>query len=265
LIKLIIVGIIAVLVLTTMGIGTEFLKDAGKFVKDKVDTGNEQDDPSLDKVGNTVDKTGTRLCDLEINFLGAVSGDALSDSINLWHGNHLADNHPLVSSGFLDPRVIEYKWKCPELDTQPANLSWIESLQFDLMSVVPNADISDNVFEGEQLIFESAYTVQSPKKVRFHITGESITNDYDFVGIQRNSLVTEQSNGPFSKSQSLSAGTTLPAAYDIRLYIDDVVEDDYIMEFWNEEWRVNDKNTGTHFDYTICKPGNYNDATGFCN
>jgi len=61
---------------------------------------------------------------------------------------------------------------------------------------------------------------------------------------------------PFTDSFRLGVGEDFPIDVVVgRIYLDDVTEDNYLMEFWYDSFPVNNKNVGKHFFKDLCKPG----------
>ena len=240
-IKLIIIGIIAVTVLSMMGIGAGFIEDLGDYAKEQVASKADQDAPDPSTVGNTIENnqgTGKRVCNVKIELVGSATGIILSDKVKLWNGvpSGGGDFFAGVPTPDHDPAVIHYQWFCKG-EASPLSL-----LGF--------------VFEDNFRKFGQTLALTETKNditIRFHVTGESKSNGLELTGTERENSTTQLLK--FSGKQDFGSGISFPLEFNIPIYIYNVVEDNYILDYWTQEFELNDRNPGHHFKYTMCKSG----------
>ncbi len=187
---------------------------------------NDQADPSIANSGNLAKDTGTRVCNLKINVVGSASGVIFSDDLKLFVGDFgLFANH--------DKSIIRYQWYCTGL---PSTASWF--------SFYGEKAISD--LEQQNLLRSEGQTI------RIKLDGESKTTGKLLVGKQ-----SENSNVLINQFQDITEipqGAEFPVGWNVRIFLYDVTEDDYNIEFWSEDFRINDQPVSTHIKYDLCRP-----------
>jgi len=93
----------------------------------------------------------------------------------------------------------------------------------------------------------------SGEVVRVNFIGSSVTRPaFNLYSPDFPSLGIEES--PFTKSATFDEGSNFPIQYRIKLILVDVTEDNYNIEFWFDDYLVNNKPVGTFFTKAICKP-----------
>ena len=242
---LIVLVIIAVVVMYVMGIGVGFIEDLGDAIKEKVKAEADQDAPDVSTVGNTEENnvgTGKRVCNVKIELVGSATGIILSDKVKLWNGKPSGggDFFGGIATPSHSPDVINYQWFCKG-----------EASTLSLLGFV----FEDNFRRyGDSLATTLALTeTKNDLTIRFHITGESKTNGLELTGTERERSTIQLLE--FSGKQDFSSSVSFPLEFNIPIYIYNVVEDNYVLDYWSEEFVLNDRNVGHHFKYTMCKSG----------
>ena len=89
--------------------------------------------------------------------------------------------------------------------------------------------------------------------VRMYFTGDSMENSgKEMVASKTPDGAVDQLQ--FSGKIVIAEGTDYPASYNIPIYLYDVTEDNYLVEYWTDSYIMNDKNPNHHFTYRLCKP-----------
>jgi len=60
---------------------------------------------------------------------------------------------------------------------------------------------------------------------------------------------------PFTKVKQLPKGADFPYDYRIDLVLEDVTEDDYLITFWDANYKQNGEAVGHMFEFVVCRPG----------
>ncbi len=221
-----------VLVLSILGIGEEFFRDIASSAQEQREQQNDQASPDLQTTGNFAKNTGTRVCNIRVDFVGLVSKvdaygfNVLGDDIFIYMGDHgiLAETLGQLTQ---DKSIIKYQWFCIG---DPVALTW--NLQKNSLSALAFFD----TFDGEivRMKFE-AFSMDTGKNM-FDKTG----------GIQ------------FQAKQTLPFGNTGTTTLDVTIFLEDVTEDNYNLRFWSDTSRVGvggpTKDLGHKFSYDLCKP-----------
>lgn len=195
----------------------------------------DQADPSVQDVGNFADDTGTRVCNLKVEFVGSAEGIPLSDDIRIFQGSGFIGIFPPTH----DTSIIKYRWFCSDAGVNQASF-------LDMFSFVAQDKLSNL---GEELNLSATKT---QIEVRFHFTATSLTNGNRMIASQ-----TSDGNVnllQFSDKQILGANLSFPITVNVPVFLYKVTEDDYNIQFWNEEFKINDKPVGHRFSYNLCVP-----------
>lgn len=246
LVILIIVGIIAFSIF-----GSAFT-DFQKQLADKQRIEDTQDEPEPEEVGGTPEETDV-LCNLRIEFVGSAQGELLDDKVTLHHGSFQA-NTPENVLGFRghDTAVAHYKWFCPEGVNEASLL--------DLMGFHAGANL-----QQANLQLAHIWTQQVDVDIFINFDGFSLTSGSQLTACEKGvGCDVSDKNLEFSGRDTILQGTEFPYAYSVPIYLYDVIEDDYRIDFWSEDFRMNDKPVNSKFKYTVCKAGNYDEAKKTC-
>jgi len=225
---IVIIGLI--LVLSILGIGADFFADLQKSVKEKQEEQNDQANPSIQEIGNFAKDTGTRVCNLRVDFIGIVStADAygfniIGDDIFIYMGDH-GSFVEFFGQLTQDKSIINYQWFCAD---DLASLSWnLQKLQ--LLGFLDD-------FDGEivRMKFE-AFSKGTGK------------NMFDKLGKTQ-----------FQAKQILPFGDTGTTTLTVSIFLEGVTEDNYNLRFWSDTSRIGvggpTKDLGHKFSYDLCKP-----------
>lgn len=245
----IIIGIVAIGFLFITGIvafslfGSAFT-DIQRQLDERVELQNEQVNPNVRQIGNLAKDTGTRVCNLKVTFVGSAQGNLFNNDLDLFHGKFvgLFSDVDISLSGITprhDDSIAIYKWFCQ--DPGPEQASFLDILSFHSDANLLNL-ASNDIFQTQQAI-----------QLRMHFDGTSLTNGKRLVGSQEPDGIVNLLE--FSGSQRIALNTPLPLAYSIPVFLYDVTEDNYDIEFFSKQYKMNDKPVLSKFIYTICKPG----------
>lgn len=263
--------LIAALILTfsVLGIGGAFwdsvITTAEEKLKRQNDDNTATNDPDVSTTGTFAKDTGTRVCNLNIKFVGTVDGNLLSDDINLFHGDYQYTVNSDVwvqlnseidqitgttGNEFFNTNVVEYLWVCTDDNkTDLANASWIDLALFNWSARIGNPAISD--LGVTKLSLEEI--TGGEKTVRYNFYAEKLDDRSKRLSAKTLESSTEVKTD-FQARQILADGTKLPANYNVNQWLYDVTEYDYMLTFWSDEWLVNDKRVNQEFQYKICRP-----------
>lgn len=228
-VALIVVGIIAFSFFgTEIGkLYDDFQASIQEAEEDKKDTGTA--DP--DKVGNTV---GER-CNLRVTFVGAI------DAINLYGVNPFDEglylylgNHPLpeLLGAFpdFDDSIVKYQWFCQSVSPLSIIEYNLQKNSFQTLSVFDRTS-------GEEI------------RIKF----EAFSKETGLNMIDKRNVIV------FQNEQKLSFDEDYPVALNVEIFVEDVVNDDYDLEFWDEKDNVGvngaPKTKGTRYHYDLCEAG----------
>jgi len=218
----------AVVILSMLGIGASFFEGIQASIQEQQDQQNDSADPDNARVANLAKDTGTRVCDLKLEFVGAITDDLTSDDRKIFMG----DGVSIFDTIKRDNSVIRYQWSnCGELSLA----SFFATLSFNAEKLALNS-IFSNTSDGEV--------------VRFKFCGNSIANGKSLYSPNAPSPVC-----PFQDQITLSVGAKFPIAFRVPVFLEDVTEDSYYIEYWNDNFQVNDQPVGKRFQYNLCKPG----------
>ena len=256
---LIIVVIVAVIGASFLGFSvTDFANDIKNKIADEKETERRTegvtDDPDVNTQGSNKEKTGGTECDLQVNFVGSISGknnlDTFflgKDGINVWHGD-FGNNRQIGSFTTTkhDTSVINYNWfNCSDnLDPKTGLKQNSIISAFETFSI-----LSAHNLKTMQL--NSVTDLQSNTDLWFEFTGKSLNGNGDFVGKVREGADPQLQ---FSGVQSFNIGLTLPSEYDVGVIVRDVPLDNYDIKFWTPDWQSNDEIAGHKFSKHICLP-----------
>lgn len=235
----IILGLVGIGFLLIFGIvAYSLFSDAFDKVAETLDeqqkSQNDQVAPGVEDVGNLAKDTGGRVCNLKVEFVGSGTGESFSDDVKLWNGNQ---NFFGITAKH-DPAVIHYQWFCVgQASLTDMMLFSAESKLMSLASLVENNLLrtTDNVI------------------VRMYFTGDSLSNGRELVASKTPGGPVDQLQ--FSNKIVIAEGTDYPFSFNIPVYLYDVTEDNYLVDYWNDQYIFNERNPGHHFTYKICKPG----------
>lgn len=221
--------------------------DLQKQVDERVAIQNDQSGADVQSVGNLAIDTGTRVCNLKVEFVGMAKGNLLDSDIRTYSGNFLKSSFFTINNAF-DPdafntNVLEYQWYCTDPGPEQASL-------LDLLSF--HAEANANSLGGK-LATGNIFETDTELNLRFLFTGDSINTGKKLVASKTPNGVVDQLE--FSDKVVIPNGTPFPLAYGVPVYLYDVTEDDYRIKFWNQDFTHNDKPVGFKFDHKICKPG----------
>lgn len=200
-------------------------------------------------------KTGDVLCNLKLNLVGSISGQYFNNDIEFHHGSFQTEPSVFFNTLDHDPSVIKYKWYCPEGPNKASLLDYMSlfgEIKLEEMSLAL-ANVNAERDAGATI------------KYWWHVIGTNQDTGETMTGKLRTSDPDAQRVSEFFKSGILRQGTPLPSSYNVEITIIDVIEADYDLEFWNPDWEVNDRSPNFHFNYAVCKSGNYNEALKRCN
>ncbi len=238
-VSLIILGIIGIVVYSMF---TETIDDIFEKIKKEQQEQDDQVKPTQTDTGNTVDKTNTgRECNVRIDMVGSAYGRLLDNKVDLYHGTYLETANLGVLTGFHDNGVINYQWFCTGDGINSA--SWFDMQTFAWDDKLNSLSLQLNN------VFESGDNVD----LRFFVEGTSKTNGLELFAKQSpTATVTKKL---FSDNIEIAEGTQFPYEYTVPVFLYDVPEDDYSLKFWNDDFKVNDRNAGHKFSYSMCEAG----------
>lgn len=181
------------------------------------------------------------VCDIRIIFRGIIhdrdfeffSADAsfFTDERFIYIDNNqgISNWDILTGQPNLDP--VDYTWFCDFTDPL-ASFSWTQQTADDLTP----------------LAFVLGEEQTAGEVVRFKFFLESKTNgdrafDFDGLGL----------NEPFQGSTTLPIGSEFPFTWQFSVKLEGITNDHYTMDFFNEDFSVNNRNVNHHFTEDICR------------
>ena len=232
---LIIVLVVAVIGASFLGFSvTDFLDDVKKTVDEQTKIANTQGDPDVTTTGNFVEDTGTRSCNLKVEFVGTITGDLLTDNPNVFNGKYLQDGFSLPDH---DDSVINYQWYCQ------GEASLLDMIAFSF---------ADN---ARNLELQNVFNIENEQQLRFYFSGESKNTGNKLVACQEDeNCADSEKRNEFIGSVKINAGTTLPSGFNVPIYLYDVTEDDYNISYKSDNLNINDRPVNTVFYYDLMKP-----------
>lgn len=232
---LIIVIVVAVIGASFLGFSvTDFLDDVKKTVDEQTKIANTQGDPDVTTTGNFVEDTGTRSCNLKVEFVGTITGDLLTDNPNVFNGKYLQDGFSLPDH---DDSVINYQWYCQ------GEASLLDMIAFSF---------ADN---ARNLELQNVFNIENEQQLRFYFSGESKNTGNKLVACQEDeNCADSEKRNEFIGSVTINAGTTLPSGFNVPIYLYDVTEDDYNISYKSDNLNINDRPVNTIFYYDLMKP-----------
>lgn len=232
---LIIVLVVAVIGASYLGFSvTDFADDIKNKVDEQTKKANDQSDPDVETVGNFVEDTGTRSCNLKVEFVGTIAGDLLTDSPNVFNGKYLQDGFSLPDH---DDSVINYQWYCK------GEASLLDMLAFSF---------ADN---ASKLQLQNVFEIENEQSLRFYFSGESKNTGNKLVACQDDeNCANSEKLTTFSDEVMISAGTQLPSGFNVPVYLYNVAEDDYKISYKSDNLNINDRPVNTVFYYDLMKP-----------
>ncbi len=239
-----------ILILSIMGIGGSFFDKLNASIEDRIRVQNAQADPDIKNTGNFAIDTGTRVCDLRLDFVGSVSANSLvvTGGISLWQGSFAFD---FITGDLHNINVVEYKWLCPQIGLTQTN--WFELMENSWLSYVGNPPIQTFASLEQQNILDGL--IDDDIRIWWFFEGTSNNNGKNLIARSEDKLSSPLHDGAFSNFQVIRAGTISPSEFKVTVWLYDLTEDDYSIEFWNPDFPVNNKRVNHHFFIDICKPG----------
>ena len=236
-----------VLILSIMGIGGSFWDKVNADIDQRLKLQRSSGDADLSTQGNYAEDTGTRVCDLQLNFVGSISGNGIDaligsvDGVKLFMGSNPLD---FLIGDLHNNAIMTYKWLCTNTGLTQTN--WLEVWQ--------NSVSSNSVVGFTQAnIFDSKF--DNDVRIWFFLEGSSLNTGKILIGKASHDDTVNQNPPVFSDFQLIKGGTTSPAEFRVTVRIFDTTEDDYTIEFWNDKYPINDKRVNHIFTAKICKPG----------
>lgn len=220
---------------------SDLVEDAQAFVQEQEEKRNDSTNPDLDKVGNFAKDTGTRVCDLEVNFVGVIGGhDFYKSAIDgenlttedtfLYLGDHGKDIFGIIEI-IENPNenIIDYQWHCKgEAGT---NMSWLTNVGMDNL-------VQNSVFSKTN--------------------GETIRIKFQGVADNGKLLFDDAGKTTFQNVQVLGINQEYPIALNLQVYLEKVTEDDYEIQFWSDTSQMGvgsePRDKGAKFTYQLSKP-----------
>ncbi len=282
----VVVILVIVMGMYIFGVGTDFLDDLVSSADELLAKQNEVPSVPLSRSGNFAKDTGTRVCDLQVTFYGTMTDYNpfsldpveilnLKEQRWIWHGGIREEQRIFfVETGIegrpiaTDERTFTYQWYCTGPSITPAQeasagrygcitgvsperIEICDLTLLDLLSWNLNKNTKAGL-EQLSLLFLGGETTDK-ETVRVNYVGKSLTNSDKKLFTPANAKGTEEN--PFTSSIRLPAGADFPYGYRIETTLSDVTEDNYLLEFWDEDYVQNNKAVGHIFDGKICKPG----------
>lgn len=220
----------AIVILSILGIGADFFEDIQASLIEQQEQQNDQVPENIQDTGNFAKDTGTRVCNLRVDFVGTVTKtdiygfNIFGDDIFVYMGDHgiLAE---ALSGLRQDKNIINYQWFCVG---DPQTLSWnFQKLQ--LFSLLDDLD-------GEIVRMKFEGFSKDTGKTLFDKTGNTV----------------------FQSKQILPTKQGGDVALNISIFLEDVTEDDYTIKFWSDDSFIGvngaSKEKGHKFSYDLCKP-----------
>ena len=213
---------------------TDFFNDVKKTVDEQTKIANTQGDPDVTTTGNFVEDTGTRTCNLKVEFVGTITGNLLSDNPSVFNGKYLQDGISLPTH---DDSVINYQWYCQ------GEASLLDMIAFSL---------ADN---ASKLQLQNVFEIENEQQLRFYLSGESKHTGKKLVACKDDENCTDsEKRNEFIGDSLISAGTQLPSGFNVPVYLYDVTEDDYRITYKSDNLKINDRPVNTVFYYDLMKP-----------
>lgn len=291
----IVIILVIVMGMYIFGVGTDFLDDIVATVDEKIAKQNEVPSPKVSEVANFAKETKTRVCDLGITFYGTMTNfNPYEDPFNfledrfIWHGDikpPLINFGEPIASGPLakDTRIFQYQWyctgptitqaqeasagrtncedpaTCKEICGQVLGAFGIPTGEMTCTTASTldiigwNLKANTNNVEDQLSLLALRLSKTDKEIVRVHFVGKSLTNSGKVLFTPADGKGTE--GNEFTKSITLPIGAAFPYSYRIEFILKDVTEDNYNIEFWDEQYKQNNKPTGYIFEKKLCKPG----------
>jgi len=240
-ISVVAIGFLGIVGIIAYSMFSDAFADFQKEIEDRIKDQNDQVPPEVDDVGNFAEDTGTRVCNLKIEFVGSISGQSFSDDIKIWHGSQSAFGGLITEKH--DSNVINYRWWCQDAGFNQATL-------LDMLNFVAQDKLNDL-----QLSLANLLRTTEDIELRFWLTGESKNTGNRLVGSKTPDGTVNLLK--FSDKETIPEGIDFPIDYGVPVYLYKVTEDDYTISWWNEEYISNDRNVNHKFSYTLCKPANF--------
>lgn len=230
-VALFLVVIIIGFVVYGLGIGKDFVTDIQASIRESQEKQKDAQDPSIYSTGNFAKDTGTRVCDLRIEFVGILNDiNHYGDPINLADERFIEmGSHIKFLTFDYDDRVIVYQWFCRDQASPLSILGW-ELGKMSLLSF--GLDTS----QGETIRFKFQGISQNTGKLLFDKNGKGT------------------SSNPLQASTNLPFGSEFPVSFNVPIYLEGVTEDDYTIKYHNDDYSVNGKSIGYTFEYNLQKP-----------
>lgn len=222
---------------------SDMLDDARAYVTEQQEKKNDSANPDVSKTGNFAVDTGTRICDLEINFVGVIAGhdfyksavdgeNLTTEDTFLYLGNHGKDIFGIVELVKIpNTNIIDYQWHCKGVPL--TNASWLANVGVD--NIVKNSVFSKT-------------------------NGETIRMKFKGVADNGKLLFDDRGLTQFSNVQVLGFNQEYPVALNLQVYLSKVTEDNYKIHFWSDTSQMGvgtgsqPKDKGTVFTYQVLKP-----------
>jgi len=273
-IQVILILVVIIFIAYSLGVGGEIIDDAVASVRENVVKQKDVVDPAIFEVANFAADTGTRICDLELKFYGAMTPYnpstlenvplIFTDEIWIWHGTINSDIDIFADLFGLtiadDTRIVTYEWFCPTVNVSAASIFW--NLRQNILELFPDRgsvselnlaglDILSSVTEGFAAIATQTLDAKTDGEViRLFFQAESLNTGK--LMIDKNAFGLD--NKPFQAAVKLPFGSATPYNYIIKIRLQDVTEDSYELQFWSNNLVQNNKNVGFVFTYDICSP-----------
>lgn len=222
------------------------------FFGEQISTLQQQAQERLDKQNDVPDirddedankaLRGSDVCDLRINLHGLINDGRLNDS----GGSFFTDEKFIyLNDGSIfwtqllagiepdDSSAIDYQWFC-EFDDPLASYSWSLKTSNDLTPL--DFAIGDETTAGETIRFKFFLEAFDDGDRAF---------DFDGRGLSE----------PFQFSTKLPTGSKFPFNWNMSIKLEGVTHDNYDMQYWNENYEVNDKTVNKVFHYDLCRVG----------
>lgn len=197
-----------------------------------------------DKDDANVASRDSDVCDLRVTFVGYINDEYIFEALpfSAFHDDRFLVMGDVESEHFgfvpfgsnpTDISIIDYEWFC-EFDDPLATFSWISKTSDDLTTF--DLTLGNEETAGETVRFKFFLTSKTDGKRAF---------DFDGVGL----------NEPFQGSEVLPFGSNFPFNFRVSVLLEGVTHDHYDLEYWSEDYVINDKDTAHRFHYDLCRSG----------
>jgi len=250
--QLIIILIILGLGVYLLSSGTDFFSDISADAEEREEKQEDSATPTIQDRGNVAADTTKEVCDLEITWYGTFrETDPFGfDPIGIFEQRFVFigdQTHPISGlEASTDTRTFTYRWY--NCSGGQFNLSFLDLFRNNL--------IQNNRLDTESLSIVSPLllggSLTDREVIRIHFEGLSLNFQGKFLFDAEGKGIAPNE---FQASTTLPRGALIPHDFTIRTVLKDVTHDDYLIEYWIEDFRLNAQAPGARFNKDLCQVG----------